>query len=197
MDPSTEVLNAVTEVNPCTAARGTPEWANARKQANTSLMTMPVQQLFEKAVCAGNLPDLISESFKFVQTSLAGSEPTGKKCSAVTAERLKEVTDDKRSGACFGISLDQVNLKETAHTFVSPKRIEYAINKWNYMAPGVGSIIELVQLNLDSWSGSEVAKLERLNQDAEILAALNVMFYSNHLLTDNILSGILTFLPSG
>ena len=110
---------------------------------------------------------------------------------------LKEVTDDKRSGACFGISLDQVNLKETAHTFVSPKRIEYAINKWNYMAPGVGSIIELVQLNLDSWSGSEVAKLERLNQDAEILAALNVMFYSNHLLTDNTLSSILTFLPSG
>ena len=55
MDPSTEVLNAVTEVNPCTAARASPEWANARKLANTSLMIMPVQQLFEKSVCAGKL----------------------------------------------------------------------------------------------------------------------------------------------
>ena len=176
MDPSTEVLNAVTEVNPCTAARGTSDWAGARKLAHTSLMTMPVQQLFEKAVCAGKLPDLLSESFKFAQTSRAGSDPTGKKCSAVTAERLKEVTDDKRSGACFGISLGQLNLKETAHTFVSPKRIEYAISKWNCMAPGVGSIIEVVQLNLDSWSGSGVEKLERLNQDAEILAPHNVFF---------------------
>jgi len=97
------------------------------------------------------------------------------------------VSDDKRSGACFGISLGQLNLKETAHNFVSPKRIGYATNKWNCMAPGFGSIIEAVQLNLNSWNGSEVAKLERVNQDADILAALKISYLDYP---------VLIFLPS-